>query len=99
MKVFWSSLEYKYGSNPGKLNGGFVYAFVNAVSPEVAIAEVIKKLNEKDLVLENLEFIVEYNLSTEWETEQLTEYYKSLYMVATACDDVIFDDFYAFEET
>lgn len=101
VKIYWTGVEYKYGEgspNYGKLQGGFVYGFVQASDAREALNRFDEKLIEENLIPILIEFISIYDIEMEWETEEQTENFCQLYTEAQESSEVIFDDFYAFED-
>ena len=99
-KIYWTGVEYRYGegsSNYGKLQGGFVYGFVQARDARDALNRFDEKLIEEALIPVIIEFISIYDIEMEWETEEQTENFCQLCNEARESTEVIFDDFYAFE--
>src|SRR5687767_6806113 len=98
MKVYWSSVEFKYDNPDSKLLGGFVYAFVNAPNSDAALDAIIKKLKDEDMTPLKVEFTKQYNLTTQWENAKQTKHYKDLYVYAASSKDVVLDNLYAYEK-
>ena len=51
----------------------------------------------QDLEVKEVEFISPYDIETKWETEEQTIKIIQLYNNAASSNQVIFDDFYAYE--
>ncbi|MBC5774899.1 hypothetical protein H8S95_12555 [Pontibacter sp. KCTC 32443] len=100
-KVYWSSIEYKYGDasdNPEKLKGGFAYVFIKAFDVRDALEKISESLDRKGLHPIEIEFISPYDKETEWETSKETKHYKRLFVEALNSSDVVYDDLYAYEK-
>src|SRR5687767_3512596 len=100
-KVYWSSIEYKYGEpsdNPEKLIGGFTYVFIKAFDVRDALEKITESLDRIGLQPIEIEFLSPYDKATEWETSKETKHYRKLFMDAQNSTKVVFDDFYAFEK-
>lgn len=96
MKVFWTSIEYSYLDDKS-LKGGFVYAFVKAFDVKEALAKLLAVFTKKKMIPNEIEYIMPYDSSTEWETSEETSKFLKLYNKASKIDDVVFDTFYAYE--
>ena len=97
MKVYWTSVEYKYENNAEDLVGGFVYAFINSNDEKSALNKIEAKLNSENLIAINFEFIECYDELTEWENKKIAKHFLELYEKAKLTSEVIFDDFYAYQ--
>jgi hypothetical protein len=100
LKIYWTGIEYSYAESSskfGELQGGFVYGFVQAIDARDALAKFDDRLKSENLIPKQVEFISLYDLEMEWETEEQTNSYCRLVGEAQETWDVIFDDFYAFE--
>lgn len=97
MKVYWASIEYKYENNADNLVGGFVYAFINSDDEKSALDKIETKLISENLIPIKFEFITHYDELTEWENKSTTFHFLELYEKAKLTNDVIFDDFYAYQ--
>lgn len=95
MKVYWSSVEYLY-SGKKNLNGGFVYAFVKAFDVREAFAKLLAVFDEKKMIPVEIEYIMPYDIETEWETPEETFKFLELNSAALKSNEVIFDNFYAY---
>jgi hypothetical protein len=95
MKVYWSSIEYTYSSKKN-LKGGFVYVFVKAFDVREALAKLLAAFDEKKMTPNEIEYIMPYDVDTEWETSKQTSKFLELNNAALKSDEVIFDDFYAY---
>ena len=100
-KVYWCGLEYSYLETPSEavdLKGGFVYAFVYAFDVREALDHLLDVLSNKKLIPVEIEFISPYDLDMEWESEQETKRFLGLANEASESREVLFDDFYAYEQ-
>lgn len=95
MKVYWSSVEYSY-SGKKNLKGGFVFAFVKAFDVREALAKLLAALDENKMTPVEIEYIMPYDIDTEWESPEETSKFLDINNVALKSDEVIFDDFYAY---
>jgi hypothetical protein len=93
MKVYWSSVEYSY-SGKKNLKGGFVYAFVRAFDVREVLAKLLAA--KKKMTPVEIEYIMPYDVDTEWETPEETSKFLELNNAALKSNEVIFDDFYAY---
>lgn len=99
-KIYWTSIEYNYSKESSKndeLKGGFVYAFVNANDVRDALDKLLKELKSQSLTPIDIEFMSPYDDEMEWETRQETEHFLGLYNESKKTNNVIFDNFYAYE--
>lgn len=99
-KIYWTGIEYNYSKlSPqfGKLAGGFVYGFVKAVNVKEALNKFTNELKLKNIDVKVVEFIKLYDMKMEWETEEHTNKYIQLCEEAKSSNQVLFDDFYAYE--
>ncbi len=99
-KIYWTGIEYNYDENSpeyGKLKGGFVYGFVKAFDVREALEKLLNKLKNEKLVPKEVEFVSPYDEQMEWETKEETSRYNQLFEEAKSLNQVIFDDFYAYE--
>ena len=100
LRIYWAGIEYKYGqsfSKNDKLKGGFVYGFVKAKDVRDALNKFDRRLKEEDLIPIEIEFITTYDNEMEWETEEQKVNYCRLISEAQETSEVVFDDFYAYE--
>ncbi len=99
MKAYWSSVEYKYKEllKRKKYKGGFVYVFVAAQDARDALAKIIQGVERNNLEVTNVEFVSIYE-DIPWETKKEAERYNEFAKQAIASGQVIFDDFYAYED-
>ncbi len=100
-RIFWTSIEYTYNSEQSSddgLVGGFVYAFVNSTDDNEARNKFLSALAQQQMTAKEVDFITPYLDSTEWENEEQTKHYKTLFEDAKKTEDVIFDTFYAYEK-
>lgn len=98
-KVYWTGIEYKYNqkSKTNELKGGFVYAFVNSQDARYALKRFLDELASQDLKPIEIEFISPYDIEMEWGTDAEIEHYLNLYNESKDTNNVIFDDFYAYD--
>jgi hypothetical protein len=100
-KIYWSSIEYLYKSDSeefGELVGGFVYVFIKAIDVREALSKIICELNNGKLDPIEIEFIKPYEDDLEWETSDQTKHYLDLFEKAKNSDNLVFDDFHAYEK-
>ena len=100
MKIYWTSIEYKYlkGSiNFEKFEGGFVYAFVRASDVRDALKKFTSELKSLNLDITNIEFISPYE-NIPWDTGEEQSKYDSLAKETLRTENVICDEFYAYED-
>jgi hypothetical protein len=100
-RIFWTSIEYTYNSehspNEG-LVGGFVYAFVSSTDDNEARNKFLSALRQQQMTAKEVDFITPYPDNTEWENEEQTKHFKTLFEDAKKTEHVIFDTFYAYEK-
>jgi hypothetical protein len=99
-EIYWTSIEYKYSkqsSEFGKLAGGFVYGFVKASDEVEALNKFTDELKHQGIDVKKVEFISLYDIKTEWETEEQTNNFMELYKEAQSSNEVLLDNFYAYE--
>lgn len=100
LKIYWTSIEYNYSKKSpqfGKLVGGFVYGFVKALDAREALNKFTDELRHQDIDIKEVDFISPYDIKMEWETEEQANKYIQLYEEAEFLNQVLFDDFYAYE--
>ena len=99
-KIFWTSIEYiEINLDPkNKIIGGFVYAFLNSKNESEALKMFTSALLEQNKSIKVVEFISLYPEILLWEDQKHTEHYKNLSKLADTTDQVIFDDFYAYQK-
>jgi len=100
LTIYWASLEYTYSKKSihfGKLAGGFVYGFVKAYDAVEALDNFTNELKQQDIDVKKIEFISPYDIEMEWETKEQTKKFIELYEKANTGNEVLFDDFYAYE--
>lgn len=100
-KVYWASIEYaflKEAEDYGKFDGGFVYAFVNALDVRDALEKVLISLEQQALTPLAVEAVMPYDKNMEWEKEADTAHYLHLYARASKNEEVLFDVFYDYEK-
>lgn len=100
MEIYWTSIEYEYleGSiNFNKFKGGFVYAFVKAADVRDALNKFSKEIGSLSLGIKNIEFISPYD-DIPWDNDVEQKKYDNLAKEALRTENVICDEFYAYEE-
>ena len=100
MKIYWTSIEYRYDEKSieyKKLKGGFVYAFIKAKDVRDALEIFLRELSILNLNPVEIEFIKPFDKSLEWETPEDTKHHLSLFRQAKKSTNAIFGEFYAFE--
>ncbi|RYE43219.1 MAG: hypothetical protein EOP48_23035 [Sphingobacteriales bacterium] len=100
LKIYWTGIEYNYSNTSpqfGKLAGGFVYGFVKALDATEALNKFKDELTHQHIDVKEVEFISPYDIEMEWETEEQANRYIQLYREAESLNQVVLDDFYAFE--
>lgn len=63
-KIYWTGIEYIYDKTSpeyGKLEGGFVYGFVNTFDVREVLEKVLNKLKTEKIVPKEVEFISLYD--------------------------------------
>ena len=101
MRIYWTNVEFKFKENhpdSDKYKGGEVFAFVKSKDTQSALERFKKELNNLHYEPFDFEFIKPYDLTIEWEEKSETERYRKLNKITTDSDDVIFDDFYVYEQ-
>ena len=100
MKVYWTNVEFQSkekSTDLNKIDGGFVYGFVNCTDAETAkglFTKELETLNYGDL---NFDFVKDYDVSTEWDNQEDTDKYKELHDKALKVDKPIFDEFFLYD--
>ncbi len=100
MDVYWANIEYLYekGSiNYGRYAGGFVHAFVRAIDVRDAIKKFENDLNSLYLSIKRIDFVSIYE-DIPWDTEKEQNLYDHLAEQASQTEDVVCDEFFAYEE-
>ena len=100
LKVYWTSIEYNYNKTSpqfGKLTGGIVYGFVKALDAIEALDGFTDELRRQHIDAKTVEFISPYDTNMEWEAKEQSQKFLQLYKVAESMNEVVFDDFYAYE--
>ena len=100
LKIYWTSIEYNYGKTSpqfGKLTGGLVYGFVKAFDAKEALKKFTEELKNQNMIVKEVEFISPYDIDMEWETNKQTKKFIQLYRKAESLNQVLFDEFYAYE--
>lgn len=100
LNIYWSSIEFTYKKeiqNKKNLKGGFVYCFVKAFDVREAINKIERGLKSQGLICQKMEYISVYDENMEWEKEEQTASYLELYKSAKNNNEVVFDDFYSYE--
>ena len=100
-KVFWVAIEYDYlkeHESFSKLQGGFVYAFINGKDVRDVLNRLLLELDELQLKPVEVEFISPYEEDTEWESDEITNHFLELYQLSQKSKEVIFDTFEAYEK-
>ncbi len=101
MRIYWTDVEFKLKEkHPDfrKYKGGQVFGFVKSNDSEQAFNRFKEELDVLNFVPFDFKFINPYDLSLEWESEKDSSNFEKLYNIAEDSDDVIFDDFYVYEE-
>jgi hypothetical protein len=98
MKIYWSSIEFKYKKSTNKLKGGFVYAFTKALDARDALNLFLMEFEKKDLQITFVEYVSQYDVELEWETKKQTNHFKALYKTALKDESIVFDDFYSYKD-
>ncbi len=100
LEIYWASIEYRYNKTSpqsGKLTGGLVYGFVKAFDAEEALDKFTSELKSMHMDTKWVEFISPYDTNLEWETKEQKQKFLQLYKEAESVNEVLFDDFYAYE--
>ena len=101
MRVYWTSVEYKYlkgSADFDKLKGGTVYAFVSSKDVQDALKKYLSVFEDLKLKTTDIEFIKPYDTEMDWADKKQTSHFLNLYNEAQSSSDVILDDFYAYEK-
>jgi hypothetical protein len=96
VRVYWASVEFTCNNDP-KAKGGFVYAFVKAVSRRSAIERIETALEEQGFTPVRVEFAKPYAPGTKWDNPDHAIHYRRLYDLAQEDQEVVLDDFYLYE--
>lgn len=99
MEIYWSEIEYRYPqpeSRNAPLKGGFVYAFVEASDARDALRKFMAAVAAEDLSLDRVVYVSPYG-DTSWPKKEDERKFAKLVSAAKSTNDVIFDEFYAFE--
>lgn len=98
LKVYYTNIEFNYNKPSAvSLIGGFVYGFVQALDAREALHKFTNELKRQDIAVKEVEFISPYEVEMEWETAEQTNKFVQLYKKAKSVNQVIFDDFYSYE--
>lgn len=100
LKIYWTSIEYNYNkASPqfGKLTGRIVYGFVKALDVRDALNRFADELGRQHMNAKTVEFISPYDINMEWETKEQTKKFAQLFKEAESLNEVLLDDFYAYE--
>jgi len=98
MKVYWTSVEFDI-IDPSEYEdcvGGFVYLFVKARDVREAIPKIEATIEQEGLRMDSIEFVSQYD-EISWDSEEEQVLYDSLAREANACDEVIWDEIFAYE--
>ena len=97
--VYYSSVEIAFAEGSefhGKLEGGFVYAFVRAHDARDAMPAILEELEACGLEAVEMEFVAPYE-DVPWETQEEQSRYDLLARRAQEAEGVVLDDIEAFE--
>lgn len=101
LNIYWSSIEFIYkntSQKKDKLKGGFVYCLVKAFDAKDAIAKIELSLKSQNKTVKKIDFVSVYDEDMEWETKEQTKNFIQIYNQAKKTLEVVFDDFYSYEE-
>jgi hypothetical protein len=98
MKTYWTSVEFDIlePSQYENCIGGFVYLFLKAKDVLDAIPKIKNAIIQEDLKINQIEFVSEYD-EVPWDSEEEQIKYDSLAKKAGACEDVVWDEIFAYE--
>lgn len=101
-KVYWASVNYTYlESHPdfSKLKGGDVYVFLVAEDVIEVVSQIVEEFNTQALEVKSIEFVSIYLYKHEgWETPKEEKYYSGLADKAKKTNEIVFDEYYAYEQ-
>ncbi len=98
MKVYWTSVEFDIVDPSAYENcvGGFVYLFLKAGDVREALPKIETAIEEEGLRIDNIEFVAQYD-EIPWDSEEEQIQYDSLAKEAQECEEVIWDEIFAYE--
>ena len=99
MKIYWASVEYIYNTDHpdySTFKGGFVYTFMIATDVRDALDKLLNELDMQNLNPIEIEYLSPYK-DISWESEEENKKYEALAKEAKRTGNVVFDDFYAYE--
>ena len=100
-QIYWSAIEYEYAKQHPQhsdLKGGFVYVFLKTKDEKTFLDVVNRAFIKEKLKIINVEFVNAYDKKMKWDNLKDAEKYKELFTLAKLHDDVVFDDFYAYQQ-
>jgi len=101
LKIYWTSIEFNLkpkNKDFGKFKGGFVYLFVKENDKISALKKFKTEFDNVNIIPINIEFVKPYE-NVEWENEKEEKHFKTIIEETNNCSEVIFDDFYMYQET
>ena len=99
METYWSEIEYRYaqsGSGDPPLKGGFVYAFVEASDVRDALGKFTAAMAAEQLWIDRVVYVSPYG-DTSWQKDEDQHKFAQLVNAARSTNEVVFDEFYAFQ--
>lgn len=97
--VYWASIEFSYQEGSkyfGEFEGGFVYAFVQAVDARDALEQFQLEFASRKLGILMVESVTVY-ADVAWPTEEDQEHYDRIATSAASSEEVVFDSFDVYE--
>ena len=97
--VYWANIEFSYDEGSkyhGEFEGGFVYAFVQALDGRDALDQFQLEFAGRKLGMRMVEFITLY-AEVPWQTEEDQEHFDRIAASAASSEEVVFDSFDVYE--
>ena len=100
-QIYWSGIEYEYTKQHPEhadLKGGFVYVFLKTTDEKTFLDVVNRTFIIEKLKIINVEFVNIYDKKIKWNNLKDAKKYDKLFAQAELHDNIVFDDFYAYEK-
>ena len=97
--VYWANFEFSYEEGSkyhGEFEGGYVYAFVQAVDVRDALEQFQLEFAGRKLGLRMVEFVAIY-AENRWQNEEDQEHFDRIATTAANSEEVVFDSFDVYE--
>ena len=101
-RVYICDIDYLYTKESPEFEqfeGGAVYVFVYAFDVRNVLDQLLPDFMNKKLEAREIVSITPYDLNQEWDTADVQEHYLLLYKECETLEQIVYDDFIAYEKS